>query len=449
MHPEAPDLDTDLRYLKTKVDSGAGFLITQLFFDNQVYFDFVRAARERGIEVPIIAGVIPVASFAQTKRICDLCDATIPPRLEAAFEAAGGDPEREFELGIAFAAQQCAELLIAGAPGIHFYALNRAPATRAVLGVPAGLAALGAGSEATPPRWQPWQNRFRAWVRESAKESGCGRSGSQPKQSDNQSGRNRLIVGYAIVATVVLAVAVLVFVLVSGGGDSGSGNDDGGAHINLNQRSRQHERRRSRTSGPGSSRRGPRCPTSSQAAKEAAANCALKLEDEGNTHLPQNVARCPNYKTNPPTSGNHVEPPFQQADGAYSEEPNQLDVVHSLEHGRLAIEYSPDLPEKAQLELKGLYDTMYGATLLFPNDEMPYDVAAATWTNLLACRPTRARPRSTRSAPSARNLGQIRRRAGGSLRLHRADAGGTRRTEQLAPTRRGRRGSSRQLRGRR
>ena len=134
VHPEAPDLDTDLRYLKTKVDSGAGFLVTQLFFDNQVYFDFVRAARERGIEVPIIAGVIPVASFAQTRRICDLCDATIPPRLEAAFEAAGGDPEREFELGIAFAAQQCAELLIAGAPGIHFYALNRAPATRAVLG---------------------------------------------------------------------------------------------------------------------------------------------------------------------------------------------------------------------------------------------------------------------------------------------------------------------------
>lgn len=134
VHPEAPDLETDLSYLKTKVEAGAGFLITQLFFDNQVYFDFVRAARERGIEVPILAGVIPVASFAQTKRICELCDATIPPRLEAAFEAAGGDPEREFELGIAYATQQCAELLIAGCPGIHFYALNRAPATRAVLG---------------------------------------------------------------------------------------------------------------------------------------------------------------------------------------------------------------------------------------------------------------------------------------------------------------------------
>jgi methylenetetrahydrofolate reductase (NADPH) len=134
VHPEAPDLDTDLNYLKTKVEAGASFLITQLFFDNQVYFDFVEAAREKGIDVPILAGVIPVASFAQTKRICDLCDASIPPRLEEAFQAADGDEEAEFELGVAYAAQQCAELLVAGAPGVHFYALNRAPATRAVLG---------------------------------------------------------------------------------------------------------------------------------------------------------------------------------------------------------------------------------------------------------------------------------------------------------------------------
>ncbi len=134
VHPEAPDLETDLAYLKQKVAAGASFLTTQLFFDNQVYFDFVAAARAAGIEVPILAGVIPVGSFAQTKRICSLCEASIPAPLEAAFEAADGDAEREFELGIAYAAQQCSELLIAGAPGIHFYALNRAPATRAVLG---------------------------------------------------------------------------------------------------------------------------------------------------------------------------------------------------------------------------------------------------------------------------------------------------------------------------
>ncbi|MBS1882670.1 MAG: methylenetetrahydrofolate reductase [NAD(P)H] [Actinobacteria bacterium] len=134
VHPEAPDLQTDLAYLKQKVEAGASFLTTQLFFDNQVYFDFVAAARAIGIEVPILAGVIPVGSFAQTRRICELCEASIPAPLEAAFQAVGDDPEREFELGVAYAAQQCSELLIAGAPGIHFYALNRAPATRAVLG---------------------------------------------------------------------------------------------------------------------------------------------------------------------------------------------------------------------------------------------------------------------------------------------------------------------------
>jgi methylenetetrahydrofolate reductase (NADPH) len=134
VHPEAPDLDTDLTYLKSKVDAGAEFLITQLFFDNRVYFDFVEAARAKGIEVPIIPGIIPVTGFAHTKRICALCDSSIPTELEAAMLAAEGDPEAEFNLGVAYAAQQSAELLAAGAPGIHFYALNKAPATRAVLG---------------------------------------------------------------------------------------------------------------------------------------------------------------------------------------------------------------------------------------------------------------------------------------------------------------------------
>ncbi|MEX0621279.1 MAG: methylenetetrahydrofolate reductase [NAD(P)H] [Solirubrobacterales bacterium] len=134
VHPEAPDLETDLDYLKTKVDAGAEFLITQLFFDNRVYFDFVAAAREKGIDVPIIAGIIPVTGFAHTRRICELCNSSIPPELESAMLAAEGDPEAEFNLGVAYAAQQSAELLAAGAPGIHFYALNKAPATRAVLG---------------------------------------------------------------------------------------------------------------------------------------------------------------------------------------------------------------------------------------------------------------------------------------------------------------------------
>ncbi len=120
------------------------------------------------------------------------------------------------------------------------------------------------------------------------------------------------------------------------------------------------------------------------AAKQAGCRLRLHLRDEGHEHIPPG-SPTPDYETNPPTSGAHVEPPYQQADGAYTETPAEIDFVHSLEHGRMEIQYAPDLPEKEQLELKGLYDTMYGATLLFPNDKMPYEVAATTWTNMLAC----------------------------------------------------------------
>jgi methylenetetrahydrofolate reductase (NADPH) len=133
VHPEAESVGADLRYLKTKVDAGASFLITQLFFDNHVYWDFVAAARDHGIDVPIIPGVIPIASYGQVARICKLCDASIPPELDDAMRALGGDAEAEALLGVAFAARQCDELLAGGAPGIHFYALNRAPGVRAVL----------------------------------------------------------------------------------------------------------------------------------------------------------------------------------------------------------------------------------------------------------------------------------------------------------------------------
>jgi methylenetetrahydrofolate reductase (NADPH) len=134
VHPEAASLEADLAYLKTKVEAGASFLITQLFFDNRHYFDFVAAARAAGIEVPIIAGVMPITSYAQIVRFCELCEAQIPAPLAAAMEALNGDERAEFELGVAYAAAQCAELLQGGAPGIHFYALNRYPATRAILG---------------------------------------------------------------------------------------------------------------------------------------------------------------------------------------------------------------------------------------------------------------------------------------------------------------------------
>ena len=202
----------------------------------------------------------------------------------------------------------------------------------------------------------------------------------EAEQADSSSNRNRMIVGYAIVSTAVLAIAVVVFVLVSGGSDDGGGGD---AHINLNASIGS-------TNGVKPDNRAGIEPAAATvtdleaAAKRAGCKLQLGLEDEGNSHIPKS-SRTPDYETNPPTSGPHVEPPYQQADGAYAEMPAEINMVHTLEHGRLEVQYSPDLPEKDQLALKGLYDTMYGAALLFPNDKMPYEVAATTWTNLLGC----------------------------------------------------------------
>jgi methylenetetrahydrofolate reductase (NADPH) len=132
-HIHATSPEDDLRFLKEKVDAGARFLITQLFFDNRVYFEFVERARATGIDVPIIPGIMPVVDFGQIRRITELCGSDIPAGLQAALEARAGQPEAAQALGVAFATLQCAELLRGGAPGIHFYTLNRSPATRAIL----------------------------------------------------------------------------------------------------------------------------------------------------------------------------------------------------------------------------------------------------------------------------------------------------------------------------
>jgi methylenetetrahydrofolate reductase (NADPH) len=133
VHPEAGDADADLRYLKEKVDAGVRVLITQLFFHNPDYFAFVERAREVGIDVPIIPGIMPITNVAQIKRITAMCGARIPLELQAALDFRADDPEAVGELGVAYAALQCSELLEGGAPGIHFYTLNRSPATRAIL----------------------------------------------------------------------------------------------------------------------------------------------------------------------------------------------------------------------------------------------------------------------------------------------------------------------------
>jgi methylenetetrahydrofolate reductase (NADPH) len=133
VHPEATDLASDLRFLKEKVAAGARFLITQLFFDNELYFDFVREARAAGIDVPIVAGVMPITNVKQITTITGMCGATIPPGLMTELQRRADDPDAVLQFGVAYATQQCADLLRRGAPGIHFYTLNRSPATRAIL----------------------------------------------------------------------------------------------------------------------------------------------------------------------------------------------------------------------------------------------------------------------------------------------------------------------------
>jgi methylenetetrahydrofolate reductase (NADPH) len=133
VHPDAPSPEEDLRYLKRKVDAGASFLITQLFFDNQDYFNFVEEARGAGIDVPIIPGIWPVTNYGQIKRIADLCKSRFPDRFEAELQERRDDLHAVTDLGVAYATLQCIELLEKGAPGIHFYTLNRSPATRAIL----------------------------------------------------------------------------------------------------------------------------------------------------------------------------------------------------------------------------------------------------------------------------------------------------------------------------
>jgi methylenetetrahydrofolate reductase (NADPH) len=131
VHAESPQ--ADLTHLAEKVQAGVDFLITQLFFDNAVYFDFIDRARAAGIDVPIIPGVMPITRVGQVERMAAMCGASIPDGLRRELYARGDDPEAVLDFGVAYATLQCAELLAAGAPGIHFYTLNRSPATRAIL----------------------------------------------------------------------------------------------------------------------------------------------------------------------------------------------------------------------------------------------------------------------------------------------------------------------------
>ena len=132
-HPESPDSEDDLKWTAHKVDAGASFLITQIFFDNARYFDFVERLREAGVKVPIVPGIMPITNVSQIERFTKMCGATIPEELSERLQAVADDPAVVMATGIEHAITQCRELLEKGAPGLHFYTLNKSWATRSIL----------------------------------------------------------------------------------------------------------------------------------------------------------------------------------------------------------------------------------------------------------------------------------------------------------------------------
>jgi methylenetetrahydrofolate reductase (NADPH) len=132
-HPESANSEEDVRSARRKADAGASYLITNLFFDNNAYFDFVKRVRAAGVTVPIIPGIMPVTNVGQIRRFTSKIGATIPEPLLDALRSREADPDAVLQLGVAWATLQSAELLAGGAPGVHFYTMNRSPATRAIL----------------------------------------------------------------------------------------------------------------------------------------------------------------------------------------------------------------------------------------------------------------------------------------------------------------------------
>ena len=132
-HTESVDLNADLKYVKMKVDNGADFLVTQLFYDNRFYYDFLERARAGGIDVPIIPGVLPVLSSAQVRRFTILSGSEIPPDLSKLLDKYADDDDSARDMGVEYASAQVRELWDSGAPGVHFYVLNRSYSVSRIL----------------------------------------------------------------------------------------------------------------------------------------------------------------------------------------------------------------------------------------------------------------------------------------------------------------------------
>jgi len=204
----------------------------------------------------------------------------------------------------------------------------------------------------------------------------------EAEQRDAQAARKRLVLGYGVAAVLAAAVLVGIGIVIASGGGGSSESTPAAAHIDTATGS---------VNGVSPDTRDGTAPPAVEnldlenAAADAGCDLRLGLPDEGSTHLKPD-AKLPNYRTNPPTSGNHVTSPFQQADGAYAQTPELIEFVHSLEHGRIEIQYAPDLPVTDQLALKGVFDESPSGMLMFPNPSMPYEVAATAWTQLMGCK---------------------------------------------------------------
>jgi methylenetetrahydrofolate reductase (NADPH) len=132
-HQEAPNAEVDLLHLKAKVDAGADFLISQLFFDNTAWFDFIARVRSAGITIPVIPGLMPIINREGIIRMTDLSGARLPEGLRRELDGHGDNAEAVVQTGIAHTTAQALELLDSGVPGIHFYTLNKSRATREIV----------------------------------------------------------------------------------------------------------------------------------------------------------------------------------------------------------------------------------------------------------------------------------------------------------------------------
>ncbi len=132
-HILAPDAESDAQYLKKKIEAGADFVITQLFFDNQLYVDYVARLRKIGVQARVIPGILPITDYHGLIRFCERCGASVPQEVHTIFKPIADEPAKVLQAGIDFAIQQCRDLLKKGAPGIHFYTLNKLHPVDAIL----------------------------------------------------------------------------------------------------------------------------------------------------------------------------------------------------------------------------------------------------------------------------------------------------------------------------